>query len=65
MECQLLMSVASAAVAVKTVYVHVGAAAVDALEISPAVAFVHLLAIFQMVQPWHGIPASQKGIETS
>jgi hypothetical protein len=62
MECQLLMPVASALVAAKKVYVRVGAAAVDALEISlavaVAVAVAQLLAIFQMVQPWHGIPTS-------
>lgn len=65
MECQLLMSVASAVVAAKKVYVRVGAAAAEALEISLAVAVAHLLVIFQMVQPWHGIPASQEGIVTS
>jgi hypothetical protein len=56
------MSVASAVVAAKKVYVPVGAAA--ALEISLAVAVAHLLVIFQMVQPRQGIPVSQEGIVT-
>lgn len=61
MECQLLMSLASALVAAKKVYVRVGAGAAAALKISLAVAVAHLLVMFQMVQPWHGIPASNEG----